>query len=94
MKHLVRALKAGWWLVVAYIPLAQAKIYWDFATSIGCPPAGDCYVPGSEHLLGMDILNFFTAVVLWPVCLWVLVVQPLRALWKDRTSSSGVAHDL
>ena len=94
MKYLVRTLKTVWWLALAYIPLAQAKIYREFATSIGCPPAGDCYVPGSEHLLGMDILNFFSAVVIWPACLWVLVVHPLLALSKRRARATEVAHDL
>jgi hypothetical protein len=89
MKLLLRTLKFAWWLAVAYIPIAQAKVYRDFATSIGCPPAGDCYVPGSEHLLGMDLLNFFSAVVLWPVCAWVLVVRPLLALRKNRTRSKA-----
>lgn len=93
MKYLACTLKTAWWLAIAYIPFAQARVYRDFATSIGCPPAGDCYVPGSEHLLGMDILIFFSAVVIWPACLWVLVVGPLLTLRKRRRSME-VAHDL
>ena len=94
MKYLTRFVIVVWWIAVAYIPLAQANVYREFATSIGCTPAGDCYVPGAEHLMGMEILNFFSAVVLWPACFWALVVQLLLALRRRRAFKAGVTHDL
>jgi len=40
--------------------------------SIGCPPVGDCYVPGSEMLINFDILIIGLALYLWPVSVWFL----------------------
>ena len=44
--------------------------------------------------MGMEILNFFSAVVLWPACFWALVVQLLLALRRRRAFKAGVTHDL
>lgn len=89
MKVVRGALMVFWWLAAGYIPIAQARFYRRYADSIGCPPSGDCYVGGSEHLLGMDLLVFGSALVLWPACLWVLVVRPLQSAYRRKSASSA-----
>ena len=70
---LVRAVtKWLWWLGLGYVPFALTKVSKQFANSIGCPPAGDCYVPGSELLVGLDLLILGLYFYLWPVCAWFL----------------------
>lgn len=87
MKIVRGVLMVVWWLAAGYIPIAQARFYRHYADFIGCPPSGDCYVEGSEHLLGMDLLVFGSALVLWPACLWVLVIRPLRAAYRSKSDS-------
>lgn len=63
--------------------------------SIGCPPAGDCYVPGSEILINFDVLIIGLAIYLWPVCAWFMggcyVFGSIRRRLQNRLSyhSSG-----
>ena len=82
MKALLAIVKWLWWLGVVYIPYALHMLERRFMDSIGCPPRGDCYVPGSEILLDWDILVIGSAGFLWPVCLWFLIVMPFVALWR------------
>ena len=79
MKFLRYALRLIWWLAAAYIPVAQYQFYESYRRAIACPASGDCYTLGSEHLLGMELLFFGSAVVLWPLCAWYLLVSPWRA---------------
>lgn len=72
MKLIGSAIKWLWWLGVGYIPFALHNLERRFMDSIGCPPAGDCYVPGSEILMDFDILIIGLAFYLWPVCAWFL----------------------
>jgi hypothetical protein len=69
-----------WWLGIAYIPYAMYALERRFMQSIGCPPRGDCYVPGSDILLGFDVLVLGSATMLMPVAIWFLVGAPLLAL--------------
>jgi hypothetical protein len=89
MKVVRGVLVMFWWLTAGYIPIAQARFYRRYADSIGCPPNGGCYVDGSEHLLGMELLVFGSALVLWPACFWVLVARPLRSAYRRRADSSA-----
>lgn len=94
MKLLKHALTFLWWLAAGYIPVAQHRFYRHYAEAIGCPRSGDCYVEGSEHLLGMELLMFGSALVLWPACVWVLVGRPLLAWRRNQSEISrqrGVA---
>lgn len=76
-----------WWLAVAYLPVAIFRFERRYSEAIGCPKAGDCYVNGSEHLLSLDLMFFGSALLLWPACLWFLLVRPLVSLvWKARVS--------
>jgi hypothetical protein len=72
--------RAVWSAAVAYLPVALWKLQKALASDLGCPPAGDCYVPGSEHFLQFDLLILAAAVLLWPVCIWVAVIAPALSL--------------
>ena len=72
MKLIVSVIKWLWWLGLSYIPIALHTLERQFMDSIACPPAGDCYVPGSEILLDFDIFVIGLAVYLWPICIWLL----------------------
>lgn len=77
----LRRLLAGiWWLAIGYIPVAQFRFIRSYSEAIGCPKQGDCYVPGSEHLLALDVQFLGSAFLLWPTCFWFLVVRPLMSL--------------
>lgn len=76
MKFLRHALRLLWWLSAVCIPVAQFRFYESYRRAIACPASGDCYTPGSEHLLGMELLFFGSAVILWPLCAWYLLVRP------------------
>lgn len=71
-KWIFEIIKILWWLLVARLPVSIHQISATYAKQIGCPPAGDCYVPGSELLLPFDILVMGSALLLWPVCFWFL----------------------
>ena len=72
MKLIGLVIRLLWWLGVCYVPVALWKLRRQFMDSIGCPPAGDCYVPGSEILLNFDVLIMGLVIYLWPVCAWYL----------------------
>jgi hypothetical protein len=84
MQIFISLLKAAWWVAAAYIPFAQIAFYRAYHSAIGCPPVGDCYFPGSEHLLGLEVLIAGCALVLWPACLWALIVKPLLSYATSR----------
>lgn len=90
---LFSSLRTAWWLAVAYIPFAQFSFYHSYHTAIGCPQAGDCYVPGSEHLLDLEVLIAGSALVLWPACLWALVLKPIW-LMRKTVARKESRHDL
>lgn len=71
-----------WSAAVAYLPIALWKLEKVLASDLGCPPAGDCYVPGSEHFLQFDLLISVAAVLLWPMCIWVAIIAPAISLSK------------
>jgi hypothetical protein len=82
MRTLRSALTYLWWIAAAYLPVAQFQFNRRYASAIGCPASGDCYLDGSEHLLSLDLLLFFSAALLWPACAWMLVVRPLLSLGR------------
>ena len=87
MKRLIPAVVWLWWLTVSYVPVAQFRFRRQYSAAIGCPASGDCYVPGSEHLLDLDLMFFSSALLFWPVCFWFLVARPVaRRLSKLRRS--------
>jgi hypothetical protein len=70
INFLLQCGKSVYWAAVGYIPISIFRFSQKYAASIGCPKAGDCYVPGWEHLLSMDLMFFFSAAVLWPLVVW------------------------
>lgn len=79
MKFLRYALRLIWWLAASYIPFAQYQRYKGYRRAIACPASGDCHTSGSKHLLSMELLFFASAVVLWLLCVWYLLVGSWRA---------------
>jgi hypothetical protein len=75
MKYFLLVSRITWWLAAAYIPIAQLRFYQGYRLAIACPSNGDCYTPGSEHLLGMELLFIGSAVILWPLCIWYLMLK-------------------
>ena len=67
MKILRAILKILFWMVVAYIPVYWWRFERVYSEAIGCPKRGDCYVPGSEHLLTIEMGIFLSAAILWPL---------------------------
>lgn len=72
MKRLALLITWLWWLAVALLPVAIWLVERSYLNSIGCPPSGECYVPGSEILLAWDTLILGSVLLLWPVCIWHL----------------------
>jgi hypothetical protein len=86
MFYLRIIVKIGYWIIVACIPASIFLFEREYTAAIGCPTSGDCYVPGSEHLLYIDMLFMFSAVVLWPLVLWKIggyAWSMLRGTSKD-----------
>lgn len=76
MKYFLLVLRTLWLLAAAYIPIAQHRFYEGYRRAIACPLNGDCYTPGAEHLLGMELLFIGSAAILWPLCVWYLLLRP------------------
>lgn len=60
-------------MVVAYIPVYWWRFERVYSEAIGCPKRGDCYVPGSEHLLTIEMGIFMSAAILWPLAFWKIL---------------------
>lgn len=69
-------------MVVAYIPVYWWRFERVYSEAIGCPKRGDCYVPGSEHLLTIEMGIFMSAAILWPLAFWK-VLDVLLELTKQ-----------
>ncbi len=65
-------------MVVAYIPLYWWRFEKTYSAAIGCPKIGDCYVPGSEHLLIIHTGVMLSAAILWPLASW----KVFSLLWE------------
>ena len=72
------------------MPLLINRYYHSFRQAIQCPGSGDCYTPGSEHLLGIELLIAFSAFTVWPLFIWYVVVQPWRARVVARRSKAAL----
>ena len=84
MSILWSCLRLLWWLGAALLPLLLNSYYHSYRRDIGCPTSGDCYTPGWEHLLGIELLIAYAAIVIWPLFAWYVVIQPWRAFAARR----------
>ena len=89
MKVLAYFLRLLWWLGAASLPLLINRYYHSFRQAIQCPASGDCYTPGSEHLLAIELLIAFSAFTVWPLFIWHVLVQPWRARVVARRSKAA-----
>ena len=93
MKMALYCLRLLWWLGAASVPLFVHRCYDSYRIAIQCPASGDCYTPGSEHLLGIELLFGFSAVAIWPLFAWYVVVKPWRLRSaRLREAISASAH--
>jgi hypothetical protein len=72
---LARFLCLLWWLGAASVPLLMNSYYGSYRYAIQCPISGDCYTPGSEHLFGIELLIGFSALAIWPLFVWYVIVK-------------------
>ena len=84
--HCVRLLC---WLGAVAVPLLVNRYYHSYRQAIQCPVYGDCYTPGSEHLLGIELLMAFSALTIWPLFLWYVVIQPWRSYFARRRGTDS-----
>lgn len=84
MKVVVHALRLLWWFGAGSLPFLISRYYQSYRQAIQCPTSGDCYTPGSEHLLGLELLAAFSALTIWPLLVWYAVVQPWRTCIAQR----------
>jgi hypothetical protein len=92
MKILRATLKILFWMVVAYIPVYWWQFEKTYSAAIGCPERGDCYVPGSEHLLTIDMGIMLSAAILWPLAslkVFSLVWEFMKQIGGGRKKKSG-----
>jgi hypothetical protein len=75
-----------YWTAVASVPIAVFLVIRNFKADIGCPLSGDCYEPGSEHLLYFEMLFLYAAVILLPGAAWQ-ILRTARALVRGRRDS-------
>lgn len=67
MKKILGILLVGYWAAVGYFPFTLISYWRQYRAAIGCPQNGDCYVPGSEHLLDLELMIGTSAILLWPL---------------------------
>jgi hypothetical protein len=84
MKTIQYCVRLLWWLGAAAIPVAQYRFYEYYRRAIECPAYGDCYTTGSEHLDGMELLIAFSAVTVWPLFIYYVIVKPWRSRFVRR----------
>jgi hypothetical protein len=93
MKIIANLLRLLWWFGAASLPVFISRYYQSYRQAIQCPASGDCYTPGAEHLLGLELLVVFSALTIWPLFAWYVVVQPLRTRISQRSSKAAVLAD-
>ncbi|MGV8823775.1 hypothetical protein [Methylibium petroleiphilum] len=90
MKILAHLLRLLWWFGAASVPVLISRYYQSYRQAIQCPKSGDCYTPGAEHLFGLELLVAFSALTIWPLFVWYVLVQPWRMRIAKRRSNSAV----
>jgi len=56
-----------YWAAVGYFPFVLISFWRGYHAAIGCPQNSECYVPGFEHLLGLELMIATAAILLWPL---------------------------
>ena len=84
------SLRLLWWFGAASLPVLINRYYHSYRHAIQCPGSGDCYTPGSEHLLGLELLMAFAAIAIWPLFVWYVIVQPWRTHITRRRSHAAM----
>lgn len=89
MRTIAYCLRLLWWFGAASLPLLINEFYHAYSLAIQCPPYEECYTPGWEHLLLIRGLTAFSALTVWPLFTWYVVVQPWQARAAARRSKAA-----
>ena len=89
-----RSLRAWFaWGALSSVPVMIEVAKVRHMDALGCPPAGDCYVPGSESLIYWDVAALAIAAIVWPLALWFTVLFRARK-WQPRRDAPQDAGDV
>jgi hypothetical protein len=66
-KKFLDVLLVVYWAAVGYFPFVLISYWRRYHAAIGCPQNSECYVPGSEHLLGLELMIAIAAILFWPL---------------------------
>ena len=80
-----------WWLCVAAIPWGLYELLQAYLQHIGCAGKSTCYARGKVLLEDWNILTAASALLIWPVAFYFVLVAPVRAAlaWWRRRSTRG-----
>ncbi|WP_302176054.1 hypothetical protein [uncultured Hydrogenophaga sp.] len=77
------------WAAAASQPFLIHRYIGSYRRAIGCEQSGDCYMPGSDHLLDLQALLLFSASTIWPLFTWYMIVKPWRAYSAKRNDRTA-----
>lgn len=80
------------WVGAAIQPFLIHRFIGSYRRAIGCGQPGDCYMPGAEHLLGLQLLLVFSAITIWPLFTWYVIIKPWRAYRAERGSRTAAGR--
>jgi hypothetical protein len=75
MENFRQLVKAAWWLMFAAMPFVLWHGIDEIFKDIGCPPQGDCYLPGWFAAFNLELYVMGFALLTWPACAWNLGVR-------------------
>ena len=75
MRVVIKIIQLFWWATMFYLPVAILNTTTRLYAEIGCPPQGDCYLPGSNAGFSLELLAFLVAAIVWPVSIWFLAIS-------------------
>jgi hypothetical protein len=82
-KKFLGVLLVIYWAAVGYFPFVPISYWRGYRAAIGCPQDGDCYVPGSEHLLGLELMITTAAILFWPLAS-IKLFAAVRMIFTNR----------
>ena len=86
MRHVLLVLRVGFWLAVAYIPIALEREVTDFMVNRNCMPGSDCLKMTMPLIVQIGLVSWAARILLWPLTVWNLGG---RWLWRRLRSNSS-----
>ncbi|QSI76648.1 hypothetical protein [Niveibacterium microcysteis] len=82
---------------MSYFPVAIYRVTKRLYIEIGCPPQGDCYLPGTSAGFEFDLLAYIAAIGIWPAAIWFLggakVFRSLVLKLQRRPNTAAHSND-